>query len=193
VLATVFSTGGGRFRLTDLMPVERLNQRHEGEDIGSHYRVLRLIEGLSGEAEVEVSFRPTFDYARAEATFQPYDGGIVARSGREALALSCPAPFREDASGGVAARFKVAAGQRVWVALAVAIIGSFAVLGVVGVQNDQQRAADPAAGRHRGRPRALRPRPRPGGAGGLAVARRTGGRLDPERGQRSADVPEPAK
>jgi len=117
VLATVFSTDGGRFRLTDLMPVERLNRRHEGEDIASHYRVVRLVEGLSGEAEVEVSFRPTFDYARAEAAFQPYDGGIVARGGREALALSCPAAFREDASGGVAARFKVAAGQRAWVAL----------------------------------------------------------------------------
>jgi GH15 family glucan-1,4-alpha-glucosidase len=117
VLATVFSTDGGRFRLTDLMPVERLNQRHEGEDIASHYRVIRLVEGLSGDAEVEVTFRPTFDYARAEATFEPYDGGIVARGGREALALSCPAVFREDAPGGVAARFKVAAGQRVWVAL----------------------------------------------------------------------------
>jgi alpha,alpha-trehalase len=117
VLATVFSTDGGRFRLTDLMPVERLNQRHEGEDIASHYRVLRLIEGLSGEAEVEVSFRPTFDYARAEATSHTNDGGIFARNGREALALSCPAPFREDPSGGVTARFKVAAGQRMWVAL----------------------------------------------------------------------------
>ena len=79
VLATVFTTGGGRFRLTDLMPVERLNRRHEGEDIASHYHVLRSVEGLSGEAEVEVSFRPTFDFARAEATFHPYDGGILAR------------------------------------------------------------------------------------------------------------------
>ena len=117
VLATIFSTDGGRFRLTDLMPVERLNRRHEGEDIASHYRVIRLVEGLSGEAEVEVSFRPTFDYALVEATFHPYDGGVFARNGREALALSCPAPFREDPSGGVTARFKVAAGQRVWVAL----------------------------------------------------------------------------
>jgi alpha,alpha-trehalase len=117
VLATVFSTDGGRFRLTDLMPVERLNRSHEGEDIASHYRVLRLVEGLSGEAEVEVNFRPTFDYARVEATFQHYDGGVFARGGREALALSCPAAFREDASGGVTARFRVAAGRRVWVTL----------------------------------------------------------------------------
>jgi GH15 family glucan-1,4-alpha-glucosidase len=117
VLATVFSTGGGRFRLTDLMPVERLNRAHEGEDIGSHYRVLRLIEGLSGESEVEVSFRPTFDYARAETSFRRLDGGIVAGHGREALVLSCPSDFREDPSGGLSARFPVAAGSRVWVAL----------------------------------------------------------------------------
>ncbi len=116
VLATVFSTDAGQFRLTDLMPVERLNRSHEGEDIASHYRVLRLVEGLSGEAEVEVNFRPTFDYARAEATFQHAEG-VVARNGREALALACPGSFREDPSGGVNARFKVAAGQRVWITL----------------------------------------------------------------------------
>ena len=117
VLATVFSTDAGRFRLTDLMPVERLNRSHEGEDIASHYRVIRLVEGLSGEAEVEVNFRPTFDYARAEAAFDFYDGGVVARHGREALALSCPAAFREDPTGGLTARFSVAAGRRAWVAL----------------------------------------------------------------------------
>src|SRR3569832_2308689 len=33
VLETVFSTGAGRFRLTDLMPVERLGEMHEHEDI----------------------------------------------------------------------------------------------------------------------------------------------------------------
>jgi GH15 family glucan-1,4-alpha-glucosidase len=117
VLASIFSTDEGRFRLTDLMPVERLNEAHEGEDIASRYRVLRLVEGLSGEAEVEVSFRPTFDYARAGASLQRCAGGVVARHAGEALALSCPSEFREDASGGLTARFKVAAGQRVWVAL----------------------------------------------------------------------------
>jgi GH15 family glucan-1,4-alpha-glucosidase len=117
VLATVFSNDGGRFRLTDLMPIERLNRAHEGEDIAARYRVLRLVEGLSGEPEVEVSFRPTFDYARAEASFQRRDGGVIASRGREALALSCPSELREDASGALVARFKVAAGERVWVAL----------------------------------------------------------------------------
>jgi len=117
ILATVFSTDRGRFRLTDLMPVERLNRSHEGEDIASHYRIIRLVEGLSGEAEVEINFRPTFDYARAETAFDFHDGGAVARHGREALALACPAAFREDPSGGVTARLNVAAGRRVWITL----------------------------------------------------------------------------
>jgi alpha,alpha-trehalase len=117
VLATIFSTGGGRFRLTDLMPVERLTESHVREDIASSYRVLRLVEGLSGESDVEVSFRPTFDYARAEAAFRFVEGGVVAHAGRELLALSCPAEFRRDDSGAVVARLKVKAGQRVWVTL----------------------------------------------------------------------------
>ncbi|HLL74359.1 MAG TPA: glycoside hydrolase family 15 protein [Pyrinomonadaceae bacterium] len=117
VLTTVFSTDRGRFRLTDLMPVERLNVSHEGEDIASHYRVIRLIEGLSGEAEVEVCFRPTFDYARARAAFDFFDGGVVARNADETLRLACPAKFSESPAGGVTARFTVSAGQRLWVTL----------------------------------------------------------------------------
>ncbi len=117
VLATVFSTDGGQFRLTDLMPVERLNESHEGEDIASHYRVLRLVEGLSGEVEVEVNFRPTFDYARSESTIHSYEGGVIARHGREALALTCPSIFRYKPSGGVTSRFTIAAGQRAWIEL----------------------------------------------------------------------------
>ncbi|MCA1566024.1 MAG: DUF5911 domain-containing protein [Acidobacteria bacterium] len=123
VLATVFSTDGGQFRVTDLMPVEQLNQSHEGEDIASHYRVLRLVEGLSGQAEVEVSFHPTFDYARAEVAIQTYEDWVIARHARETLALSCPFPFRHEPSGGITSRFKIAEGQRVWIALVIPQVG----------------------------------------------------------------------
>ena len=87
VLATTFSTDGGQFRLTDFMPVERLTESHRGEDIASRHNILRLVEGLSGSVEVEISFRPTFDYARAEAAIVRREGGAIASSGREALAL----------------------------------------------------------------------------------------------------------
>ncbi len=117
VLATEFSTDAGRFRVTDLMPVEQLTDTREREDIGSSYRLLRLVEGLAGEAEVEVRFFPTFDYATAPASFDHRDWGVVASHGREWLALSCPAKFEQDGSGALAGSFKIKAGERRWIAL----------------------------------------------------------------------------
>ncbi|PYS77567.1 MAG: glycoside hydrolase family 15 protein, partial [Acidobacteria bacterium] len=91
VLAAEFKTGGGRVRLTDFMPVERLTESHRGEDIAPSYRILRLVEGLAGSVEMEVGFRPTFDYARADTVLEACESGAVATAGREALALTCAA------------------------------------------------------------------------------------------------------
>jgi GH15 family glucan-1,4-alpha-glucosidase len=117
VLATTFSTDDGQFRLTDLMPVEPRGAGRHGEDITSRRRILRLVEGLSGSADVEVSFRPTFDYARAQASIYVCEGGAVARGGGEALALSCPFKLEPDGAGALAGRFRISRGERVWLAL----------------------------------------------------------------------------
>jgi GH15 family glucan-1,4-alpha-glucosidase len=117
VLSTVFETETGRFRLTDLMPVERLSETREREDIASSYRVLRLIEGLDGEAEVTVSFRPTFDYARTEPSFDLREGSVIAYAGREVLALTCPAKFERASPDTLTSNFKIRAGGRVWLTL----------------------------------------------------------------------------
>jgi GH15 family glucan-1,4-alpha-glucosidase len=118
VLAAEFKTEGGSARLTDLMPVERLTESHRGEDIAPSHRILRLVEGLSGSVEMEVSFRPTFDFARADTTLEACEGGAVARAGREALTLACAAQLRrEEESGALAGRFQVREGERVWLAL----------------------------------------------------------------------------
>jgi GH15 family glucan-1,4-alpha-glucosidase len=117
VLTTTFETDDGRVRLTDFMPVEQLAEGRRGEDIGSSHRILRLIEGLAGSPEVEITFRPSFDYARAEADIVVADGGAIARSGREALVLSCPAPLGRDDTGAVRGRFRVSRGERIWVSL----------------------------------------------------------------------------
>jgi GH15 family glucan-1,4-alpha-glucosidase len=117
VLATTFKTDGGQFRLTDFMPVERLTESHRGEDIASSHRILRLIEGLAGSVEVEIVFRPTFDYARARTTVTPRPGGAVAHAGREALGLACPAQLRPERGGALTARFRIATGERLWVVL----------------------------------------------------------------------------
>jgi GH15 family glucan-1,4-alpha-glucosidase len=117
VLATIFSTDGGQFRLTDFMPVERLTESHRGEDITSRHNILRLVEGLSGSVEVEIIFRPTFDYARAEATVILREGGAVVTSGREALALTCPIQLESDDAGALVGHFRLSEGERVWASL----------------------------------------------------------------------------
>lgn len=118
VLRTTFRTGGGRLRLTDFMPVQPRTAGSGVTEIAPGRRILRLVEGLAGEVDVEVAFRPTFDYARTETTIAPLPGGAVARAGGESLTLACPVALRPDGAGALRGRFRLAAGERRWVALA---------------------------------------------------------------------------
>ena len=112
VLTTTFRTSGGEFRLTDFMPVRRSDREGEHEP-----RILRLVEGLSGNSEAEVHFEPTFDYAREPARLAMCTGGLVARSAAgESLALSCSEKF-VMAEAGARCRLRIRANQRIWIAL----------------------------------------------------------------------------
>jgi GH15 family glucan-1,4-alpha-glucosidase len=117
VLQTTFETEGGKVRLTDLMPVECLENERSGEDIASSYEILRLIEGIGGTVELEIVFHPTFDYARAESSLSICEDGVVARSNAEALVLYSPAPLTVDHSGALKGRLRVAEGERLWLSL----------------------------------------------------------------------------
>ena len=117
VLQTEFETNAGRARVTDFMPVEERVRDERGEDIAPGRRILRLVEGLSGSVEMEVYFRPAFDFARAETRLEACEGGAVATSGREAVTLSCPARMSADSSGALVGRFTLKEGERAWVAL----------------------------------------------------------------------------
>src|SRR5215212_1298897 len=107
VLQTEFETDAGRVRVTDFMPVREREPGGRGEDVATARRILRLVEGLSGTAELEVSFRPTFDFARAETRLEACEGGAVATAGKEAVTLSCPARMRAGPSGALLGRFTV--------------------------------------------------------------------------------------
>jgi GH15 family glucan-1,4-alpha-glucosidase len=119
VLRTEFKTEGGRARLTDFMPVERLTESHRGEDIAPSYRMLRLVEGVSGSVEMFVGFRPTFDFARAGTRLATCEGGAVARveGAKEAVTLTCACELRPDESGALVGGFTVKEGERFWVAI----------------------------------------------------------------------------
>src|ERR1051325_7688321 len=117
VLQTEFETDEGRARLTDFMPAEERDRDRRGEDIAPSRRILRLVEGLSGSVELEVSFRPTFDFARAETRLEGRECGAVASAGREAVTLSCPTQLGAESSGALVGRFTLREGERAWVAL----------------------------------------------------------------------------
>ncbi len=57
VLATTFRTGTGRCRVTDLMPIRQDAADHRAVDANADHRILRLIEGVSGEVELPAHLR----------------------------------------------------------------------------------------------------------------------------------------
>lgn len=118
VLQTTFDTPNGSVQLTDLMPIKPLDHTRKGEDIGSSYEILRLLEGLGGMVECEIVFRPTFDYTRGRTTISICDKGAVARANSDSLVLYCPAPLRMKPDGSAVGQFRLAEGQRLALSLA---------------------------------------------------------------------------
>lgn len=110
VLETRFSTGGGELRVTDFMPVLEWD-----EQFASHHEIHRVLEARGEPLEVEVVFRPRFDYGRLPADFRIRKYGVLATDEhRETLTLSTEDPVAWDTDGeegGVTARFRLAPGQ----------------------------------------------------------------------------------
>ena len=118
VLETTYRAAGGRVRFTDLMPLDGRTPTYSGHDVGTHHRLLRLVEGLAGEVELELRFKPTFDFARGETELEPRPGGALARKVGDFLALACPEVALEPhPEGGLRGRLSVKSGDRRWVAL----------------------------------------------------------------------------
>ena len=62
VLVTTFETATGRATLTDLMPV--FSEEEKQRVLVPEHEILRLVEGLEGEVELEAQFQPRPDYGR---------------------------------------------------------------------------------------------------------------------------------
>jgi GH15 family glucan-1,4-alpha-glucosidase len=107
VLETAFSSDRGRVRLLDFMPVS--SEIASGKAHPLH-AVVRIVEGVTGEIEIESICAPRPDYARTVPT-------LAARGGRvefDRFSLSGPARWRVDEAGGTTScRMTVRAGERV--------------------------------------------------------------------------------
>ena len=77
VLETTFETNDASATVTDFMPV----RTDEGVDEAFQQSIYRRVVASEGTIDLEVTFEPRFDYARAETTLKPVDGGdLVART-----------------------------------------------------------------------------------------------------------------
>ena len=109
VLETTFEAASGSVRITDLLVAPEVVLGGAGS------RLLRLVEGVAGHVELELRFRPTFDFARTETVTDPCAGGAIAVVGADALAVTGPMAFEAEPDGGVRGTREVVAGDRFWV------------------------------------------------------------------------------
>jgi alpha,alpha-trehalase len=119
VVETDFDTVDGRVRLIDFMHTQRIAHSRLGVEDPHCHRLLRCVEGLSGRVEVEVVFRPTFDFARRPARLELTPTGVFAQADHEHLLLRAGSGVSFQLRGDAAvARVRLMPGERVWIVLA---------------------------------------------------------------------------
>jgi GH15 family glucan-1,4-alpha-glucosidase len=117
VLTTVHTTARGQARVTDFLSVAGGGPRApEWWHLGGS-RLLRCVEGLSGEVELDIRFHPTFDFARREFHLERTACGVLASAGAHWLALQCPATLEPYDRGGLRGVFRLYSGRRLWLVL----------------------------------------------------------------------------
>lgn len=118
VLQTSFQCEGGRARAFDFMPIRQKTLSWAGDDIGTSNTVVRLIDGLDGEIEMNLCFRPSFDFGRVSTEIRVFPSGVIASAGGQYLTLSCPSAHLQVGTDAAArARLRIRAGERLPIAL----------------------------------------------------------------------------
>jgi GH15 family glucan-1,4-alpha-glucosidase len=106
VLETAFVCEGGRVRLLDFMPIF---PEAAGGTVRPPNAVIRIIEGLEGEVEIESLCQPRPDYGRSFLTFDARGSRVTF----DRYTVTGPSDWRVDETGGaVSCRMTVSAGER---------------------------------------------------------------------------------
>jgi GH15 family glucan-1,4-alpha-glucosidase len=116
VLATKFESSLGKARLLDFMPIPSAN--YEKRHLLPMRQIVRLIEGLSGDMEIEVQYQPRPSYAakaRPILAKSPYD--YVTEEKGWHLHLHSEVPLQQNGSG-IIGKFRLFEGRQVALGLA---------------------------------------------------------------------------
>ncbi len=116
VLRNVYTTGSGVVEVVDALALApTAHGHHIGKD--APHILLRSVRGLSGRVEMEMDFKPRFEYGLTHPHFRRVGGGMVIVGGPTELALTTPLEIDIEGSD-AKARFSVAAGEAVGFSLA---------------------------------------------------------------------------
>jgi GH15 family glucan-1,4-alpha-glucosidase len=115
VIETTFTTDSGSVRLTDAM-VFAEGQRNHDLGLDAPHLLLRSVEGVAGEVELELELAPRPEYGLVRPLFRHTETGGRTFGGPNQVVISAGVPTSvEDAT--MRATFNVAAGRRVGFAM----------------------------------------------------------------------------
>ncbi|MFC1751148.1 glycoside hydrolase family 15 protein, partial [Pseudomonadota bacterium] len=90
VLETKFKTRTGYVTVTDFMPIKHVARPYEN----TFPTLLRQVKCTKGYVDVDVEFRPRFDYARSETNLERKDGYVEAKNHKESLFMYSTLPLK---------------------------------------------------------------------------------------------------
>jgi GH15 family glucan-1,4-alpha-glucosidase len=140
VLETTFRTDDGVLRLTDFMPVD--SEENKRRTLWADHQILRLIECLEGEVEIEAICDPRPDYARRNPRMRDRGHlGIYYEDKGRVLILRSELPLALSADGTAAgARAVLRRGERRWLS-ATYTEGEMAFIPPLGEEAERRRQA----------------------------------------------------
>lgn len=107
VLKTTFVTGLGKVVLTDFMKVKEKKNKNFTNIL------LRKVECLKGQMDLDISFKPCFNYGRFSPAFKLLENSVIAQGEKENIILQSPIPLtiNDKSAGG---KIGLKAGETIW-------------------------------------------------------------------------------
>ena len=115
VLRTVLRTASGTVALTDAMPFG-VGEREHGVGKTSPHAIVRVVEGLAGEVEMDLELAIRPEYGLTVPLLLAHPGGLRTRGGPQGYVVSSAVPLEVE-DGVARARLTVRPGQRLRFAL----------------------------------------------------------------------------